>query len=72
MPISSGVMNPEGLLLRRQKVEITHLVTFHGQHGCLTLTLKGVKARTLLSNARQPEVDVLHFGGVILTKFSSK
>ena len=68
MPISSGVMNPEGVLLRRQKVETTHFVTFHGQHGCLTL--KGVKARTLLSNARQPEVDVLHFGGVILTKFS--
>ena len=29
MPISSGVMNPEGVLLRRQKVEIIHLVTFH-------------------------------------------
>ena len=40
MPISSGVMNPEGVLLKRQKVETTHFVTFHGQHGCLTL--KGV------------------------------
>ena len=37
MPVSSGVMNPEGVLLRRQEVEITHLVTFHRQNGCLTL-----------------------------------
>ena len=72
MPISSGVMNPEGVLLRRQQVEITHLVTFHRQNGFLTLTLKGVKARTLLSNARQSEVDFLHFWGVILSKFSGK
>ena len=47
MPVSSGVINPEGVLLRRKQVEITHLVTFHMQHGSLTLTMKGVKARTL-------------------------